>query len=385
MVLGLICDDQGLLWACTGGAGLICVDPVRLAVVRTVTTADGLRSNSVYSCRNDQKGHLWLGTTRGVMRFSPDTGQCVAFGQSLGLPDDDCNSNALHLDARARLWVGTARGVGIVDVETVPDDVPPCPVYLTAFRVMGQLRDLTPDMELEDSAFDLQFEYGAVSYVAPTSVLYRVQLVGLETEWSALTPQRLQPYTNLRPGSYCFLVSACNWGGRWSAPLEVRFQIIRDRQAQAAEEALERERVEADRLKTELLARSQSQAAAAMELADLRSTFVASVSHELRTPLTAIIGFAEILQAHWREIDEAKRMDWINRIVLSAHRQRRLVEELLLLSQLEIGAPVHTTEPVLVARLVERAAGEVRASYPGQQIHARGPASPDYSRRMGAG
>ncbi len=374
MVLGLVCDAQGWIWACTGGAGLVCIDPEQMVVVRTVTTADGLRSNWLYSCQTDQKGRLWLSSTRGVLRFCPKTGQCIALDQSLGLPDDDCNSNALRLDASGWLWVGTARGVGIVDTTLVPDDVSPCSVYLTSFRVLGQPCDFVPGMELEDSAYDLQFEYGAVSFVAPAMVQYRVQLVGLETGWSAPTFQRLQRYTNLQPGSYCLRVSACNWGGRWSEPLEAAFRIILDRRTQAVEEARERERLEAEQLRTELLSRSQAQAAAALELAELRSTFVASVSHELRTPLTAIVGYAELLQAHWTQLDDVARLDRINRIVTSARRQQRLVEELLLLSRLEMGALVGTTEAALLARLVERAVEEVRVAYHGQQIGTQGPA-----------
>jgi len=207
--------------------------------------------------------------------------------------------------------------VGVVATALVPDDVAPCPVHLTSFRVMGQQCDVALGMELEDSAYDLQFEYGAVNYVAPALVHYRVQLVGLETEWSAPTFQRQQRYTNPRPGPYCFQVAACNWVGRWSEPLEVPFWVIRDRQPQAGEEARERERVEADRLKSDLLTRSQAQSAAALELVELRSTFVASVSHELRTPLTAIVGYAELLQAHWAQFGEPARLDRINRIVIS--------------------------------------------------------------------
>ena len=52
-----------------------------------------------------------------------------------------------------------------------------------------------------------------------------------------------------------------------------------------------------------LYAAEQERARAAEELASLRSDFVAAVSHELRTPLTAIIGFGELLQARWEQIE----------------------------------------------------------------------------------
>jgi len=98
------------------------------------------------------------------------------------------------------------------------------------------------------------------------------------------------------------------------------------------------------------------------------------VSHELRTPLTAIIGYGELLQAHWPRLDEAARLDHINRMVLSASRQQRMVEDLLLLSRLEAGALVPTVAPVDIASLVERAADEVCTSYRGQRIDLDGPA-----------
>ncbi len=393
----LALDTHGLLWACSYGGGLICVDPRRRSVVSTITMADGLRSDLVYTCRVDARGYLWLGTGCGVTRFAPWTLQCVTVDQSLGLPHNECDSNALHLDTRGRLWVGTAKGVGIVETTLIPDDVPPCSVYLTGFFVMGTAREPMDDMVLEDTEYDLEFEYGAVSFAAPAQVVYRVQLMGLEAGWSAPSMRRRQRYMNLRPGAYIFRVAACNWGGNWSTPFEVRFRVVRNRQAQEAEEALERERIdkevfrataarltdlnrrlaETDRLKTELLERTQAQVAAAEDLAQLRSSFVAAVSHELRSPLTAIVGYAELLQAHWSQLPDDDRLTRIRRIVDAANRQKYLVEQLLIMSRLEITTPVPTVEPTRIQSVVERAADEVRTGYRGQLIWLEGPPNLD--------
>lgn len=393
LVQHLARDAGGLLWACTYGGGLVCVDPARRAVVRTVTTADGLRSDQVYACRIDARGYLWLSTSRGVTRFAPWSGQCVTVDQSLGLPDDECDENALVIDRHGRLWVGTASGVGILDTSAIPDEVPPSQPHLTGLFVLGQEREPRLGMELEDTEYDLEFEYGAASFVAPSRLTYRAQLVGLEPHWSTPSARRHQRYTNLRPGDYTFRVSACNWGGNWSTHVEVPFRVVRNRQAQQAEAALERERIDkevlsatatrltelnaqladTDRLKTALLTQTRAQAAAAEELARLRSTFVASVSHELRSPLAAIVGYAELLRAHWQRLADAKRLAYVDRIVAAANRQQRLVEELLLLSRLEIGALIPKCEPTRLRPLLERACDEVRANYRGQRIQLAGP------------
>jgi len=122
----------------------------------------------------------------------------------------------------------------------------------------------------------------------------------------------------------------------------------------------------------EVLAR---QAAAAEELAQLRSSFVATVSHELRSPLTAIVGYAELLEAQWGRLDDAARLKMLRSIVVSANRQKHLVEELLLLSRLDLGAATTASpEPTDLGRVVKRAADEIRTSYKGQAIALEGPA-----------
>jgi PAS domain S-box-containing protein len=117
----------------------------------------------------------------------------------------------------------------------------------------------------------------------------------------------------------------------------------------------------------------QQRARAAEELMQLRSDFVASVSHELRTPLTAMVGLADLLLEHWARLPEEHKRDQINRIRLAARRQYRLVEDLLLLSNLESGPPTLHARPVLLAPLVQNAVGELQGSYAGQQVDLKGP------------
>ncbi|HVA90781.1 MAG TPA: ATP-binding protein, partial [Chloroflexota bacterium] len=111
---------------------------------------------------------------------------------------------------------------------------------------------------------------------------------------------------------------------------------------------------------------------AAEALARLRSDFVSSVSHELRTPLTAIVGYAELLQSRWDVLSEEQRLEYISRIVTSANRQKRMVDDLLLLGRMELGDLHPKTDRILVARAVTRAVDEVRSSYSGQRIDLTG-------------
>lgn len=245
-VTDMQCDRSGALWVSTYGGGLVSVDPAALAVRMVYTSRDGLPTDLLYACRISATGDIWVGTRHGVARYTPPTGRCMVVSRSLGLPSDECNSHALHLEQRGTLWVGTVQGVGIIETHKIPADVPPCEVHLTQFTVMGSDRALMPEMEIEDTEYDLGFQFGAIAFDAAPQVVYRVQLMGLEDDWSPPSPQRSARYTNLRPGNYVFRVAARNWGGQWGAPLELRFRVIRDRRAQEIEERLERERIEKD-------------------------------------------------------------------------------------------------------------------------------------------
>jgi len=84
-------------------------------------------------------------------------------------------------------------------------------------------------------------------------------------------------------------------------------------------------------------ARRASEAAAAAEShAQAKTRFLAMMSHELRTPLNAVIGFAEFLSRE--DLDEVKRKEYTEGILLSATALLELINDILDLSKLEAGA-----------------------------------------------
>ena len=73
------------------------------------------------------------------------------------------------------------------------------------------------------------------------------------------------------------------------------------------------------------------------EMLDLRRQVVASVSHELRTPLTCVRGFAETLLAHWDEVDDDARRDFVSKIKHHAVDLGDLIDRLADFAAIEAG------------------------------------------------
>jgi len=98
-----------------------------------------------------------------------------------------------------------------------------------------------------------------------------------------------------------------------------------------------------------------------MELAEMRSHFVASVSHELKTPLTAIRMFAETL-AMGRAADERTRSEYLQTVVNESERLSRLVDNVLDFSRIERGKKIYRMQRVALPDVVRAAARAMQYS-----------------------
>jgi two-component system phosphate regulon sensor histidine kinase PhoR len=67
-----------------------------------------------------------------------------------------------------------------------------------------------------------------------------------------------------------------------------------------------------------------------------RADFLANASHELRTPLASLSGFIETLRGHARD-DAAARDRFLAIMQIQAERMRRLIDDLMSLSRIELG------------------------------------------------
>lgn len=88
------------------------------------------------------------------------------------------------------------------------------------------------------------------------------------------------------------------------------------------------------------------------KLEKIREDFVANVTHEIKTPLTAIIGFIETLEGGAIK-EEATAKKFLHIISENAHRLGRLVEDLLILSSIELGEMTLRFESISVASVIE--------------------------------
>jgi signal transduction histidine kinase len=116
------------------------------------------------------------------------------------------------------------------------------------------------------------------------------------------------------------------------------------------------ERTEELRRKTLELERQNRELARAnvriSEADRLKSEFLANISHELRTPMNSILGFTKmLLKGSYGYLNDNQHKN-LKKVYENAQHLMHIIDDLLNLSQLELGKVVLKTEPVSVKKIV---------------------------------
>jgi hypothetical protein len=226
-------DRRGHLWLGSGRGGLGEIeDPLaEHLTIKHYTTADGLASDEVQAITEDNWGRIYVGTGFGVDRLDVSTGSVRHYTSADGLAEGEVE-DAIR-DGSGNLWFGTLKGVSRL-VPRPDGRALPLSVRVENVRVAGQAQGVvgagTSPIVLGDvpaTQNHVEIEFAAMTMSGSESVLYQSRLEGAEKEWNAPSKQRSVVYSNLRPGSYRFLVRAMGPG--WTPSLEssvVAFRVL---------------------------------------------------------------------------------------------------------------------------------------------------------------
>lgn len=110
----LLIDRQANIWAGTWGYGLSRIDAQTGQLSRFVTdhrSADTLAGMQIQSLLQDESGHIWIGTTEGLNRLSPE-----GVMQRIGAPGSAVVLQhqriwSLAQTADGKVWIGTSEGL----------------------------------------------------------------------------------------------------------------------------------------------------------------------------------------------------------------------------------------------------------------------------------
>lgn len=214
-------DQDGLVWMGATANGLRMWHDGKISRFQV---RDGLFDGEIYGILPDKEGHLWMSCSKGFFRVGRSELLDFAAGKirkiaSLpyspldGLRTIEGKPGVQPVAATTpdgRLWFSTTYGVLAFGPRLAVRDVPPPPVVIEEVGVNGETIPLNRIHNLAPGQKNLEFDYTALTFIAPDRTNFRYILDGYDRNWTEAGTRREASYTNLPPGKFRFRVTACN-------------------------------------------------------------------------------------------------------------------------------------------------------------------------------
>ncbi len=317
MVLDLLSDREGRMWAATG-LGLVRYDlsgPVPV-VDSTFSVGTTLRSEFIRALVEDRDGDIWFSTNLSICRFDRKEGEVTEYSYRNNIAPGNYQNGAAAVRDDGYLCFGSTEGItAFYPGNVTQGDVPP----RVRFSELGIYTSVSSEQDRQtiflgdrkeivlnhrQNNFFISFAPDDFGLMGQTEFSWRIG----DGDWYPAENSHILNFRQLPPGKYLLQVRSRLIDDAWSR--EVAFLQIRitppwwqSRVARIVYALLALLLVGA--VIAALLSRTrrrnilnQEQAAARMEQEanEERLRFYTNITHELRTPLTLILSPAEDLK-----------------------------------------------------------------------------------------
>lgn len=345
------------MYVCTYGGGFCKVERMEGDSLRFTpfTTANGLRSDVIFSVQEDNGGNLWFASENGFVRYSPRKNSVENFSSRFFGKQIDINEG-MSLRLKDGLLAYPSRNYTLVyfNPERIKASKFVPKIILTRLFVdqTEQQPSLEDDAILENdincteritlpsdkNGFNLEF--AALDFRDPTNVSYAYMMEGIDAGWNMIGNRHNAIYNNLPPGRYTLKIRSTNSDGVWvdnvrEVSIEVLPSFWQTGWAWLLYFIIAVIVVGATTYVLITILQLKQKVAIEQQISDLKMKFFTNISHEIRTPLTLISGSVkEILRRGVKEkpLDEALHV-----VDNNSDRLLRLVNQILDIRKIENG------------------------------------------------
>ena len=223
--------DGDTIWIGTQHSGLSRLKDGRMV---SISVEQGLASRVICHIEDDGLGYLWLSTHHGIVRVAKhELNRCAdgeittvasqTFDKDDGLPTLEYSGGLQAAGCQTsdgRIWFTSNKGLVSVNPGSLPFNSLEPPVVVESMWVDGRKLDRGGaarfELRLPPAHQRIEFRFTALSLSAPSKVLFKYRLEGLDQGWIEAGDKRTAFYSHLAPGEYRFKVIACNNDGVWN-------------------------------------------------------------------------------------------------------------------------------------------------------------------------
>jgi len=353
-------DSRGTLWATTDGAGILKIKlspDGRINSLKHFNKNSGLPSNSCSSITEDNDGHLWIGTSTGLVEFDPDAEKVIrTYMQADNVIGRNFTFGSNCKTSDGTVLMGTAEGLLEFSPEYFKERFAQSKIHITDITLgsaTGQssitqqgrssISSETIHVKQKDAGF-ISITFSSLDYFSPGIGDYKCTLTGKWINSTILTEDSHIVYTGLRPGTYHFTVNyedsiytstednleiiiKAPW--YFSAAAQVIYILVILFLGIYIMKRVSKKNREMDQHRMELMDAKKEK-----EMAQEKMSFFTNIAHEIRTPVSVL---QILLDKQGSEQSETEIKKDNNSMRLNVDRLKKLCDDLLDFRKLDSG------------------------------------------------
>lgn len=351
--------NDGKLWVGTEAGGLNLFDP-ETGTSTLLMDRSGYLNSAVLGILEDFRGHLWVSTRKGLVRFDPQTLQAQRYDEGDGIQSSEFIAGSYLQGRNGILYFGGVGGFNRFDPGHLESNRTPPPVVITRLRVLNSQFPRSIDLvghdkiSLDYREQPLALSFAALNFTRSELNRYTYRLLGMDKNWLNESSRREVIYHHLPPGTYQLEVKASNNDGVWNET-PARFTLTVEPPWWLSPLALlsytllcallfallwnwRRKAVSAERAR-DLALRSEY----------AKQEFLAKMSHEIRTPLSGMISMGALLQR--TQLDERQHR-YLASLLTAGNALLNIINDILDFSKIEANKMALVNKPFNLRKLL---------------------------------
>jgi ligand-binding sensor domain-containing protein/two-component sensor histidine kinase len=231
-------DINGNIWIGLAGGGLNIYNKETDTFIN-YNKSNGLSGNTIHSVLFDKDNNAWLSTYKDglnklILSKSSKVEEIKVYRNTDGLHDNSFNPLSFYKTKNDYLYFGGPKGFSSFYPDSIKDYNISNSIYLTQFKLFNQDVKIKNTINnksnefLSDSSIQYQsklqlsydknffsIDFSAIEYRSPEKINYAYKLDGFETNWTFSGNRAYANYTDIKSGTYKFLVRSTNKDGTW--------------------------------------------------------------------------------------------------------------------------------------------------------------------------
>lgn len=220
-VQSILFTDKNTAWVATDGGGIYIYDMKKDVIRQTITIANGLPSNTVYTLEKDNQNRIFASTDMGLSLILPGKkNDVIDINFVRGLDREYKRMSVCRL-SDGKMVFGSSSGAVVINPDRISHLTYNAQLALTRISLLGNDNATDNDSDVSGRLYDMlasgnitldydkntfEIDFESINYKYQHDIVYQYMLDGFDRQRSAPSEAQNVKYTNLPSGNYKLLI-----------------------------------------------------------------------------------------------------------------------------------------------------------------------------------